>query len=230
MPRLLADFSLGLLDGVVTAAIRSTVIGGVALVAGVMIARDAAKPPVVVPEPVDNPVFNAPITTAGVEFHVLSGGCRWVLGSVSDIVCNGVAYEGSDLIESHLPPSLADKLNHGADLVSIGAASSEGLPEREKERAQVRANNMAKWVSDRLHFKGNAWVINLGQFKGACPDCQLGDSSAQRPVILATIAHQDDAEAVRELVRRELVSGAIKTGSIILSPDNYAQFEIQKLK
>ena len=141
-------------------------------------------------------------------------------GEAYNITCNGTGFTGPDLIKAHLPASLANQLDKGADLVSIGAASCEGGVETEKVRSQQRASNIAQWVSSQPDFKGNVWVINLGRFRIPCRDSRRGDTTAQRPVILATIAHQDDARAVCELLKRGLMSGANKTGSRIPNPGN----------
>ena len=156
---------------------------------------------------------------------MLSEGCRWVLASVSDIDCNGTRFAGRELIQSHLPASLLDQIDHGADLVSIGAASLEGTVERETERAQERANNMATWVSQRVKMTGRIWIVNLGQFKRACRDCGVADSSAQRPVILATIVHQENADLASDLIKESM-----KANGAIPDPDNYTRFEVHELK
>src|SRR5215813_1889862 len=228
MVRVIVEFSIGLVSGAVRAALRYGIVGTLALAVALMI-RDLTRAPMVEPiePPEKNPYFNEPIRTEGVVFHVLAQSCRWDLASTAEIICNGVRFAGRDLIKAHLPTSLANQLDKGADLVSIGAASVEGVLEHEKARARDRAIAMAQWIAEQREIKGNVWIINMGKFRDGCRDCPRGDTSAQRLVVLATIDHRDDADAVRALVRRELASEAVKTGSLIPHPDDYTHFEIE---
>jgi len=228
MVRLIVEFSIGLVSGAVRAVLRYGIAGTLALAVALMI-RDLTRAPIVEPTepPENNPYFNEPIRTEGVVFHVLAQSCRWDLGSKTDIICNGIRFAGPDLIKAHLPTSLANQLDKGADLVSIGAASFEGDLGEEKARARDRAIAMAQWIAEQREIKGSVWIINMGKFRDGCRDCPRGDTSAQRLVVLATIGHRDDADAVRSLVRLELASEAGRAGSLIPHPDNYTHFEIE---
>jgi hypothetical protein len=231
MTRVVISFCIGFFDGVMQASMKASIVAATILIVGVLMNAEVTRPPALPGQLVALPgdVFE-PVRAMQVEFQVLTARCHWALASEVDIACNGTLYEGRDLINARLPSSLVEKAEGDHDLVSIGAASFEGWPEQEARRALERAKNMAQWAWERANFNGNVWVINMGQFRGDCGSCAPGDSSAQRPVILAIIAHQDDAEAVQALIKRELLSESKKPGSTIPNPHDYTQFDIQRLK
>jgi hypothetical protein len=80
-------------------------------------------------------------------------------------------------------------------------------------------------VSQQVMVTGKIWVINMGQFKRACGGCNVADSNAQRPVILVTIAHQENADLVRHLVE-----DSMKADANLPDPANYTQFKLTEMK
>ena len=59
--------------------------------------------------------------TKTLEFLVLSEQCRWVRGSTLQIECSGREYSGPEFVRSQLVPFLSERIEQGADLLSIGA-------------------------------------------------------------------------------------------------------------
>jgi hypothetical protein len=223
MAMAIIDFLFGFFEGITRSAATFVKLVLIAAVTIYLMERSLSK--AIFNEPIHATVQKAGLVMKA-DFHALSDECRWVLGSVSEIDCGGTRFMGSDLIRSHLPSSLSMRITQdGADLVSIGVASVEGQIDTEEERAQTRASEMATWVSEQVEVTGHIWVINMGQFKRDCSDCNVADSSAQRPVILVTITHQDDPDLVRDLLK-----DSMKANAAIPNPDNYTQFKLVKLK
>ncbi len=153
-----------------------------------------------------------------VEFVVFSQSCNWPKGDTELIICGTKRLAGDAFVGDLLLPHIRDKLLRGTTIVSIGAASSEGDPEKELPRSLVRANKLASWMAPRTG-QVPIWVVSLGQFSSPCSNCYKRGTDWQRPLIVALITETDPTTDIAAIIR-----AALSTEPTLPDPSDYVGF------
>lgn len=116
-------------------------------------------------------------------------------------------------------------LAEALEVLGVGTASQEGVPEREVERAGRRAEKAAKIAESSTLDTVPVWTLNLGQYREPCQNCETDGTSWQRPFIVVAVKElEGNADLGQSL------ADAMKGRERLPSPESYSAFELRKLR
>ena len=142
---------------------------------------------------------------ASFKIFVFSRDFAWAFESDKE-----VEYLGSpEDIGPHLrSPGLQENFRNAKALIAVGAASQEGTPPVEEDRARRRAARLQRWVKENVPGVQRLHTLSMGRFAG--PTLKTAATSETAPqrsvVIVAVVAAEDDVildEALREALSKE---------------------------
>lgn len=206
------------------------VAGGAALLAPELLGLSRPKPAAAAPERLAD---NSTVFTmegrdkagrrATFEVVILSDAFTWVRGSATDLSRDGKPIDGGAVLDQVFSREVRDRLQRSADLIAVGAASSEGAKDVEEARAETRSLTAAGWVRDLAPGK-TVWKLNLGQFKVDCASCDAArDTSWQRPLIIIGVRAREGETKIDEAL-----ADAMGQTKPLPSPTCYSTFKMQK--
>jgi hypothetical protein len=118
-------------------------------------------------------------------------------------------YKSTDRIEqlSLLNPTdkpfglLKDRLVGASHIIAVGTASSEGSRSSEEARAKNRAMAILELVRPAISDRQTIWLLNLGQFRKDCSDCEKRSSKEQRPVMIVAVGEMETGVAMSDALQ-----------------------------
>lgn len=160
--------------------------------------------------------------SATIQLMVLSKDFSWVLESHTRVERNGQIIE--DFKTKHLQtPGIAGAMLKYPEIIAVGAASSEGAshdPERERERAQRRADELQLWIKESVSATTPLYSLSLGYFIG---DTKTVDSTSQRKIVIIGVKEKTPGINLNNALRKAL--GSMET--FPFKPKDYSEFEIK---
>jgi len=147
----------------------------------------------------------------GFTVYILSAQLSWKLESVTSL-------EGDRPL---LGPELREAINRARDVICVGTASSEGITQKEEDRAGVRARTLAQWVRGVIQDPGKTrlFAVTAGQYKG--PRTQ--ESAIQRKAIIIVAGPHSDGVDLREALNSGLEKKAAEDPTIYSLLHHYSQ-------
>lgn len=144
----------------------------------------------------------------------------WVRSSYDQLERDGVVIPLSSMADTILDRDVRYALETATDIVAVGTASQEGITKIEVSRANRRARETAKLIKSSLDKKVPIWVLNLGQYRDPCEDCEVVETNWQRPFIFIAVVNKDEGLILKDAVR-DAMSGRSK----LPSPARYTDFK-----
>jgi hypothetical protein len=156
--------------------------------------------------------------TVTISFIFSVGRCGWANGSETEVHCDGKPIPGQELV-----PALRSMLRptDGTDptVIAIGVASESGVARIERDRAENRSRNLARWISSNATGV-DAWFLNMGKFS-----VRRLNNVEQRPVFMVAISGHRPGEITARLIKSAM-KRALKQDQRIPNPEYYSQFDL----
>ncbi len=137
----------------------------------------------------------------------------WVRSSYNQLERNGVVIPLTTFSETVLDRDVRYALESALDVVAVGTASQEGVAKVEVARANRRARETAKLIKSTVAKDVPIWVLNLGQYRDPCENCEAVETSWQRPFIVIAVVKKDKNLNLKEALR-DAMSGRSKLPSL----------------
>lgn len=132
---------------------------------------------------------------AAFDLVVLNKNFDWVRGSTTELVKDGKVLSPVDVTREVLSAEVRQSLLSSKKVITIGTASQEGDITAETHRAGLRARQAAEWVGAVLPASVTIYMLNLGQYREPCAECETGSTSWQRPFIVVAVRdHEQGAD------------------------------------
>ena len=160
---------------------------------------------------------------AAFDLVVLKKGFHWAHGSSKDLVRDGEQLEEDKAFAAAFDFDVRINLAKSRELIGVGAASQEGDPQRELDRAGQRARQTAEWLKMLAAPETPIWTLNLGQYSEPCETCESGGTSWQRPFIVVGVR-----EAEPNVDIGEALASAMSGKSNLPSPARYSAYEFRR--
>ena len=159
---------------------------------------------------------------AAFDVAVLPTDLAWARKSASNLTQGDVEIPEPETADRVFTPELRSGLERSSQVIAVGVASQEGQAEEEAERAKQRAMTAAGWLSKAVPAEKGIWMLNLGQFKGACKAAGGATGTGwQRPLIIVGIREQENGVNLTEAF-----GDAINGKSNLPSRDCYTNFDL----
>lgn len=144
----------------------------------------------------------------------------WVRSSYDQLERDGVVIPLASVSDTILDRDMRSTLESATDIIAVGTASQEGSMRTEIRRANRRARETAKLIKSALNNKVPIWVLNLGQYRDPCEDCEAVETNWQRPFIVIATVKKDEGLNLKEAVR-----DAMAGSSRLPSTQRYTDFK-----
>lgn len=157
---------------------------------------------------------------AEIEAIVLSNDFNWALESHSKVDRHG---ETADVIKHLLTPGVSTVIAGYAEVIAVGAASSEGAranPQSEDNRASRRADQLQLWIKEYVPTSKALYSLSIGHFKPGMP--MDGDFSAQRKIVIVGVVRSDPGFELSGALSRSLS----RVPGFPFDFENYSAFEL----
>lgn len=154
------------------------------------------------------------------DILVLKKQFLWVRSSYNQLERDGIVIPLATVRETIFDRDMRYTLENATDIVAVGTASQEGLEKVEIARANRRARETAKLIKSTLDKKVPIWVLNLGQYRDPCKDCEVGETNWQRPFIVIATVRKDENLNLKQAVR-----DAMSSSSKLPSTRRYSDFK-----
>ncbi|MCT7951115.1 serine/threonine protein kinase [Ancylothrix sp. C2] len=145
--------------------------------------------------------------TAEFNIAVLSSEYKWKLGSSYQIQYNDRVINLDDLRANLAEEGIQKIMENPSEIVSVGTASCEGVPETEERRALERAQQIQLLVKKLFRNSRTLQgyrLLNLGQFVGGVCQPDRDATSYQRSVIIIGVRKKSDGVLLDEALRSRL--------------------------
>lgn len=139
---------------------------------------------------------------------VLKRQFMWVRASYNQLERDGVIIPLDAIADTIFDRDMRETLDNATDLIAVGTASQEGTLKIEVSRANRRARETAKLIKSTLDKKVPIWVLNLGQYRDPCEDCEVTETNWQRPFIVIAVARKDEGLNLKEAVKDAMASSS----------------------
>lgn len=146
------------------------------------------------------------------DIVVLKNQFLWVRSSYNQLERDGAVIPLVSLTDTIFDDDVLRALDSARDIVAVGTASQEGELKTEVARANRRARETAKLIKSVLNNDVPIWVLNLGQYRDPCEDCEAVETNWQRPFIFITAVRKDESLNLKEAVR-DAMAGSSKLPS-----------------
>lgn len=126
---------------------------------------------------------------AEIEAIVLSNDFNWALESHSKVERHG---DDANVVTHLLTPGISKVIAGYAEVIAIGAASSEGAkadPQAEDNRASRRADQLQLWIKEYVPTSKALYSLSIGHFRPGMPTD--GNFSAQRKIVIVGVVRSD---------------------------------------
>jgi len=147
------------------------------------------------------------------DIVVLKKKFLWVRASYNQLERDGIVIPLETVSETIFDRDMRYTLEAATDIIAVGTASQEGTASREVARANRRARETAKLIKSTLDKKVPIWVLNLGQYRDRCENCEAMETNWQRPFILIATVRKDENLNLKEALR-DAMRGRTKLPSI----------------
>ncbi len=154
------------------------------------------------------------------DIVVLKKQFLWVRSSYNQLEHDGVVIPLETVAETIFDRDMRYTLEKATDIVAVGTASQEGFAKTEIARANRRARETAKLIKSTLDKKVPIWVLNLGQYRDPCEECEVVETNWQRPFIVIATVRKDENLNLKEAVR-----DAMSSSSKLPSTQRYSDFK-----
>lgn len=154
------------------------------------------------------------------DILVLKKQFLWVRSSYNQLERDGIVLPLETVTETIFDRDMRYTLESATDIVAVGTASQEGVAKVEIARANRRARETAKLIKSTLDNDVPIWVLNLGQYRDPCQDCDVVETNWQRPFIVIAAVRKDENLNLKEAVR-----DAMSTSSKLPSTRRYSDFK-----
>jgi hypothetical protein len=222
----------------IAAAVAIT--GGAATV-GAIVVKDRMAPP-----PVETAALSAPeaaerttrtstvfaiegVDKAGkrgsFDVVVLNKSFLWVRGSAEELEKDGKTIPAAELAAAVLDEEVRGALSDAKEVIAVGTASQEGSATEEVDRAQRRARQAATLVTGAVAGTVPISILNLGQYRDPCTNCETSGTSWQRPFIVIAVKQLEPGTHVGEALA-DAMSGKKR----LPSPSSYSTFALSRFR
>ncbi len=154
------------------------------------------------------------------DIVVLKKQFLWVRSSYNQLERDGVVIPLATVAETIFDRDMQYALESASDIIAVGTASQEGAVKVEIARANRRARETAKLIKSTLENKVPIWVLNLGQYRDPCEDCEAIETNWQRPFIVIAVVRKDENLNLKEALR-----DAMRGRSKLPSTQRYSDFK-----
>jgi len=154
------------------------------------------------------------------DFVVLIMEFLWVGSSYNQLERDGVVIQLESIAQTIFDRDMRYALESASDIIAVGTASQEGITKVEIARANRRARETAKLIKSTLENKVPLWVLNLGQYRDPCENCDVVETNWQRPFIVIAVVKKDENLNLKEALR-DAMSGRSK----LPSTQRYSDFK-----
>ncbi|CAD5373063.1 hypothetical protein RA210_U290004 [Rubrivivax sp. A210] len=157
---------------------------------------------------------------AEIEAIVLSNDFNWSLESHSKVERHG---DEASVVKHLLTPGISNVIAGYAEVVAVGAASSEGAevnPAAEDDRASRRADQLQLWIKEYVPSSKALYSLSLGHFRPGMPSD--GDFSAQRRIVIVGVVRSDPGFELSGALYKDLG----KVPGFPFDFQNYSEFKL----
>lgn len=154
------------------------------------------------------------------DIVVLKKKFLWVRSSYNQLERDGVVIPLDMISETIFDRDMRNTLEAATDIVALGTASQEGSAKTEVARANRRARETAKLIKSALDNEVPIWVLNLGQYRDPCENCEAVETNWQRPFIVIAAVSKDENLNLKEAVR-----DAMSSSTKLPSTRRYSDFK-----
>ena len=162
---------------------------------------------------------------AAFDYFILTDDYTWVRGSSDRVTSKGKDVPETETAERVIAPQILSTLDRATDVIAVGVASYEGQKNEEESRADRRSKTIVSWVDKLITPTTPIYALNLGQYNKACKGQEDGESSFQRPLIIAGVRARDDGVNLQEAL-----SDAISGKANLPSRGCYSRFDLAKVR
>lgn len=149
----------------------------------------------------------------------------WERGSTDRLTQAGQPMPRGDIDKVLLDELVRARLKQAKQLIAVGAASQEGDPTAEVQRAAKRAEKIAEWIVPHSEKETPIWTLNLGQYKDPCDTCDTAETTWQRPFLLIAVRR-----AAWGVDLGEALSDALSSASNLPSTDRYSTYALSRYR
>ncbi len=157
---------------------------------------------------------------AEIEAIVLSNDFSWAFQSHTNVERHG---EATNVANHLLTPGISAVIAGYADVVAVGAASSEGAKENgtaEDDRASRRADQLQLWIKEYIPSSKALYALSIGHYNPMVKaDKQF---SEQRKIVIIGVIRKDDGIDLNDALKRNLG----KVPAFPFNLGNYSKFEL----
>jgi hypothetical protein len=147
----------------------------------------------------------------------------WVRGSSDEIEKDGKAIAANEISAQVFDSEMQAALANARELIAVGTASQEGNAEKETARARRRAERTAEIVTQEVEPAMPVSILNLGQYREPCENCETDGTNWQRPFMLIAVKDLENQTVLGEALA-DAMSGEAK----LPSPKSYSTFDLRK--